>query len=90
MKPDRVSSTGVTGQDGSCLADLLFEKGDKVHGLVRPPEVGTLLADPAKVREELGRAAETTFVELVVMRVEADLEAQGRQSGRHHKGPGTR
>ena len=27
--------TGITGQDGSYLADLLLEKGYKVHGLVR-------------------------------------------------------
>ncbi len=28
--------TGITGQDGSYLADLLLSKGYKVHGLVRP------------------------------------------------------
>ena len=27
--------TGITGQDGSYLAELLLEKGYKVHGLVR-------------------------------------------------------
>jgi len=27
--------TGVTGQDGSYLAELLIEKGYKVYGLVR-------------------------------------------------------
>ena len=27
--------TGITGQDGSYLADLLLEKGYDVHGLVR-------------------------------------------------------
>src|ERR1035438_8106913 len=27
--------TGVTGQDGSWLADLLLEKGYEVHGMVR-------------------------------------------------------
>ena len=27
--------TGITGQDGSYLADLLLEKGYEVHGLVR-------------------------------------------------------
>ncbi len=27
--------TGVTGQDGSYLAELLLEKGYEVHGLVR-------------------------------------------------------
>jgi GDPmannose 4,6-dehydratase len=27
--------TGITGQDGSYLADLLLEKGYEVHGMVR-------------------------------------------------------
>ncbi|MBW2059897.1 MAG: GDP-mannose 4,6-dehydratase, partial [Deltaproteobacteria bacterium] len=27
--------TGITGQDGSYLAELLLEKGYAVHGLVR-------------------------------------------------------
>ena len=27
--------TGVTGQDGSYLADLLLEKGYQVHGIIR-------------------------------------------------------
>jgi GDPmannose 4,6-dehydratase len=31
----RVLITGITGQDGSHLADLLLEKGYEVHGLVR-------------------------------------------------------
>ena len=29
--------TGITGQDGSYLAELLLEKGYVVHGLVWPP-----------------------------------------------------
>ena len=27
--------TGITGQDGSYLAELLLEKGYEVHGIVR-------------------------------------------------------
>lgn len=27
--------TGIAGQDGSCLDDLLLAKGDDVHGIVR-------------------------------------------------------
>ncbi|MBP7553048.1 MAG: GDP-mannose 4,6-dehydratase, partial [Spirochaetes bacterium] len=27
--------TGVTGQDGSYLAELLLEKGYEVHGIIR-------------------------------------------------------
>jgi GDPmannose 4,6-dehydratase len=32
----RALITGITGQDGSYLADLLIEKGYEVHGMVRP------------------------------------------------------
>lgn len=32
----RAFITGITGQDGSYLAELLLEKGYEVHGLVRP------------------------------------------------------
>ena len=35
MSAKRALITGVTGQDGSYLADLLLEKGYEVHGMVR-------------------------------------------------------
>ncbi|HXV37153.1 MAG TPA: GDP-mannose 4,6-dehydratase [Myxococcota bacterium] len=50
--------------------------------LVRPAEVDSLLADPAKARESLGWRAETSFEQLVAIMVEADLERQERASGR--------
>lgn len=31
----RALITGITGQDGSYLADLLLDKGYEVHGIVR-------------------------------------------------------
>jgi GDPmannose 4,6-dehydratase len=31
--------TGITGQDGSYLAELLIEKGYEVHGVVRRASV---------------------------------------------------
>src|SRR5882724_4849951 len=34
-EPNRALITGVTGQDGSYLAELLLEKGYEVHGIVR-------------------------------------------------------
>jgi len=58
--------------------------------LVRPAEVETLLADPARARRELGWSAQTPFAELVRLMVEADLEAWERVSGRRRGGPGTR
>ena len=35
VAPKRALITGITGQDGSYLAELLLEKGYEVHGLVR-------------------------------------------------------
>jgi GDPmannose 4,6-dehydratase len=35
LTPRRALITGVTGQDGSYLADLLLDKGYEVHGMVR-------------------------------------------------------
>ena len=35
MSSKRALITGVTGQDGSYLAELLLEKGYEVHGVVR-------------------------------------------------------
>jgi GDPmannose 4,6-dehydratase len=35
MSPPRALITGITGQDGSYLAELLLEKGYEVHGMVR-------------------------------------------------------
>ena len=38
--------SGITGQDGSYLAQLLLTKGYEVHGLVRPSSaVSTVLPD---------------------------------------------
>jgi GDPmannose 4,6-dehydratase len=58
--------------------------------LVRPAEVDTLLADPAKAKRELGWSARTSFRELVEIMVEADLEAQEKSSGRRRDGSGSR
>lgn len=33
--------TGITGQDGSYLAELLLEKGYEVHGIIRRVSVST-------------------------------------------------
>ncbi len=49
----RALITGITGQDGSYLAELLLEKGYEVHGLVRRSSTSNLnriqqLLDPAR------------------------------------------
>jgi GDPmannose 4,6-dehydratase len=47
--------------------------------LLRPAEVDTLLADPAKARERLGWQPRTSFAELVDLMVDAELE-RGRKA----------
>lgn len=53
----RALVTGVTGQDGSYLAELLLEKGYEVHGVVRPTSrfnrarIEHLIRDPQLQRE---------------------------------------
>ncbi|HEU4977992.1 MAG TPA: GDP-mannose 4,6-dehydratase [Solirubrobacteraceae bacterium] len=63
--PRRALITGVTGQDGSYLAELLLEKGYEVWGTVRPgsgapsgvePIVADLL-DPGSLRAAVAHAA---------------------------------
>ncbi|HTL29450.1 MAG TPA: GDP-mannose 4,6-dehydratase, partial [Tepidisphaeraceae bacterium] len=39
MKKKKALITGITGQDGSYLAELLLEKGYEVHGMVRRTSV---------------------------------------------------
>jgi GDPmannose 4,6-dehydratase len=34
-EPKRALITGITGQDGSYLAELLISKGYEVHGIIR-------------------------------------------------------
>ena len=47
----RVLITGITGQDGSYLAEFLLEKGYEVHGIVRRSSVSnTSRIDPIKHR----------------------------------------
>jgi GDPmannose 4,6-dehydratase len=35
IMPKKALKTGVTGQDGSYLAELLLSKGYEVHGIIR-------------------------------------------------------
>ena len=59
MSTLRAFITGITGQDGSYLAELLLEKGYEVHGLVhRPDALGAsnirhLVADPQLLNKRL-------------------------------------
>ena len=45
--------TGITGQDGSYLAELLLEKGYDVHGLVRRSSTGNNTANVNHVKDQI-------------------------------------
>ena len=85
---DYVIGTGIHHSVKQCF-EFAFEHVDldpkdfvQVDpGLIRPAEVDTLLADPAKAREQLGWSAKTPFRELVEIMVEADLELQEATTG---------
>lgn len=59
MPTPRAFITGVTGQDGSYLAELLLEKGYEVHGLVHRPDalstsnISHLVGDPKLMSRRL-------------------------------------
>ncbi len=74
--------TGITGQDGSYLADLLISKDYIVHGLVhRPDSVGSsnirhLVADPKIMGKQLflhnGSFEDATHLRRVISRAQPD------------------
>ena len=59
MPTPRAFITGITGQDGSYLAELLLENGYEVHGLVHRPDalpssnIRHLVADPKLLNKRL-------------------------------------
>ena len=69
--------TGITGQDGSYLAEFLLEKGYEVHGLIRRASVSTtqridhLLAAHAVTLHE-GDLSDSTSIVRVVKEIEPD------------------
>jgi GDPmannose 4,6-dehydratase len=85
---DYVVGTGVHHSVRQCV-EYAFETVDldpddfvRVDpDLIRPAEVETLLADPAKAREELGWKAKVSFREMMHRMVEADLELQEKATG---------
>jgi GDPmannose 4,6-dehydratase len=68
--------TGITGQDGSYLAEFLLEKDYEVHGIVRRSSTGvnTSNIDSIKDRVKLhyGDLSDAANLEAIVMRVRPD------------------
>jgi GDPmannose 4,6-dehydratase len=85
---DYVIGTGVHHSVRDCVeiafAHVGLDPADFVRvdpALIRPAEVDSLLADPAKAREELDWTAKTSFEELIQIMVEADLVRQESATG---------
>jgi len=63
--PKTALITGITGQDGSYLAELLLEKGYEVHGIIRrsstfnTERIDHIFRDPHDPNARLIRAALT-------------------------------
>jgi len=74
--------TGITGQDGSYLAELLLEKGYEVHGIVRPSSsirtarIDHLFNDPTIHDRTLflhhGDLTDTTNISTLIRDIEPD------------------
>ncbi len=70
--------TGVTGQDGSYLAEFLVEKGYEVHGLVRPgstlrtQNIDHLLGDRPKINIHYGDLLDTSALTRVLEKTQPD------------------
>src|SRR5260370_12073213 len=79
MAAKRGLITGITGQDGSYLAELLLQKGYEVHGIVRrvaleDPEHRLSRVQPIRSRVKLHAASLETYasIEQVVAKVQPD------------------
>jgi len=82
MKSKRALITGVTGQDGSYLAELLLEKGYDVHGVKRrssslnTARVDHLYADPhesgSRFRLHYGDVTDSTNLIRLIQEVQPD------------------
>lgn len=74
--------TGITGQDGSYLAELLLEKGYEVHGVVRPSSsirtarINHLFHNPEIYNRKLflhhGDLTDTTNISTLIRDIEPD------------------
>ena len=71
----RALVTGVTGQDGSYLAELLLKKGYEVHGFIRPERLAhpgpVLLAEQCQCQSQNPRKSFLGTAELSVARYAA-------------------
>ena len=69
--------TGITGQDGSFLAEFLLKKGYEVHGIIRRASVSTTqridhLLENNKIKIHEGDLSDSTSIIRIVKEVEPD------------------
>ena len=67
--------TGITGQDGSYLAELLLEKGYKVHGIIRrsaSPNTGRIDHIKNKLHLHYGDMTDSTNLNRLVREIQPD------------------
>src|SRR5688500_9775228 len=82
MSSPRAFVTGITGQDGSYLAELLISKGYEVHGLVHRPDalpasnIRHLFADAKIINKQLflhnGAFEDATHLRRIINRAKPD------------------
>lgn len=82
MPPHKAIITGITGQDGSYLADFLLKKGYEVHGIIRrassfnTERIDHLYKDPhvngVKLFLHFGDLADAESVRKLIYKVEPD------------------
>jgi GDPmannose 4,6-dehydratase len=80
--PKRALITGITGQDGSYLAELLLEKGYEVHGIIRRAStfntgrLEPIYADPHTAKAQLflhyGDLSDASGLMLLVAKIQPD------------------
>ena len=84
--------TGITGQDGSYLAELLLEKGYEVHGLVRRSSTFEFLPNIQHIRHRLvlhySDLTDGTNLRNLMLKIRPNevynLAAQSHEIGRAH------
>src|SRR3990167_10399278 len=67
--------TGITGQDGSYMADILLEKGYKVYGMIRrsaSPNLWRIKHNLNKLEIVYGDLCDQASIEHIIMKVKPD------------------
>jgi len=78
MPMSKAFITGITGQDGSYLAEFLLEKGYEVHGLVRRSSIDNtnrishLLGEPKRVTLHYGDMTDAGSLSRILYKIEPD------------------